>query len=191
MSALGYIYDYFNLFKCQDELRSQTTRAIQLLGNAEQTAQDLVNKYVSFKNPIGLIIQQARAIDNLKKLLPDYIVDLFNGKPFSTDDQFIIKNTLHLSKIINDSHNLDELVDICISLPDTGNNYLFDVFEFGKQKYSDWDFLSLDPNLLLYAFTRHLYKHFYKGKFDEESRLPHIAHAKSNLIMIEHIIRRK
>lgn len=59
------------------------------------------------------------------------------------------------------------------------------VFAYGSNKYGDFNWRRGMPWLKLYGSTlRHLYKWAAGEKLDDESALPHLAHAAANILML-------
>lgn len=129
-------------------------------------------KEALFKNPLGYLIMHLSDLQ-LTTLLPLYLRQLVPGDTFSKSDKFIMNLTRDMLR-----------PNVKVKLP-VSNRDMFDVFSFGVGKYSPWSFLSLDYHTLIPALFRHLYKHFNISKTDEETGLPHLAHAACNIRMIQ------
>ena len=134
------------------------------------------------KNPLGYLIMHL-TLNQLQELIPKYLRELVGQSTFNDTDIMIM-----------------DLIDFSTSLVDTkispnihiGNpGDVLKVFEFGATKYPEWDFLKLNPYILVPAIFRHAYKKEYISEIDGESHLPHEAHIDSNLRMICLIKERK
>ena len=127
------------------------------------------------KNPLGYLVMHLTR-DQLQELIPKYLRDLVGQSTFNDIDDEIM-NTVDFAmdlikkKIPPNIHYIDPSV-------------IVQVFDFGSSKYPEWDFLKLDPYILVPAIFRHLYKYYYICKTDYESGLPHTAHVDSNVRMI-------
>lgn len=202
--SLEYLYDYFNIYQCEKAQRSEAIKALTYLGMDNEKAHDLAEKFVSSKNSIGLLLLNFKLAE-LEKLLPDYLVGLmdintsyFNGvefcNVFGDNDQQIwynlnsLKDAIELEnsdtlRVVIRQYLLDNFID---------KSDVFKCFEFGRKKYSDWDFLNLHPYSLLMAIARHMIKDKLKHqRNDDESGLPHAAHIATNMYMLYHIISHK
>lgn len=159
-------------------------------------------KESSNKNPFGILLIY---LDNkeLLTLLNSYIVQVMNidnnidnflfKKIFSPIDREII-NTIRDTKCALLNNDLELIKYRIIQLSNTYFIYsdqIYSVLSFGEHKYSPWSFLNIDPELLLPAIARHMYKFHYINREDEETNITHMAHAVCNLIMIYQIIKRR
>lgn len=159
-------------------------------------------KESSNKNPFGILLIY---LDN-KRLLAElnhYIVRVMNID--DNIDNFLFKNLFgpYDLEIINtvrdikealDNNNINLVKSRIIQLASTYFIYpdqIYSVLSFGEHKYSPWSFLNIDPELLLPAIARHMYKFHYVSREDEETKITHMAHTVCNLIMIHHIIKRR
>lgn len=138
---------------------------------------DTPGKQSNHKNPLGYLVMHLTE-EQLIKLLPDYLVDLMELTALGYNDH----------KLFSLTHKLLHSTAVYI---DYNKEDMFDVFNFGVGKYSPWSFLKLDDMKLIPAFFRHMYKDTYISKIDEETGLPHKAHAACNVRMIELIRRNK
>lgn len=127
------------------------------------------------KNPLGYLVMHL-TLNQLQQLIPKYLRELVGESTFNQDDQDIF-NVVDYAV-----HVIDKKISVNISCIDP--SMVLQVFEFGTTKYPEWDFLKLNPYILVPAIFRHMYKHKYISKVDEESGLPHMAHVDSNLRMI-------
>lgn len=127
------------------------------------------------KNPLGYLVMHL-TLKQLQQLIPKYLRELVGQSTFNEDDQEIF-NVIDYA-----IHAIDNRISVNISYIDPST--VLQVFEFGATKYPEWDFLKLNPYILVPAIFRHIYKHKYISKIDDESGLPHIAHVDSNLRMI-------
>lgn len=173
--------------------------------------QEIIDTLVSWlneKNPTGLLLFDCNTV-KLLRLLPKYMIELMTPnimdsfisqqyfKVFDKLDQKIIRHTTTLYDVIKDSSTANRIFPLegikkeLLNEPELNMNDVFECFIFGQDKYSDWDFIKLNPNILVPSFFRHYYKHYYVSKTDEESGLPHIAHTFCNVLMIEHILQGK
>lgn len=173
--------------------------------------QEIIDTLVSWlneKNPTGLLLFDCNTA-KLLRLLPKYMIELMTPnimdsfisqqyfKVFDKLDQKIIRHTTTLYDVIKDSSTANRIFPLegikkgLLNEPELNMNDVFECFIFGQDKYSDWDFIKLNPNILVPSFFRHYYKHYYVSKTDEESGLPHIAHTFCNVLMIEHILQGK
>jgi len=58
------------------------------------------------------------------------------------------------------------------------------VREFGTKKYGDpFGYVGVDADDFVDAALRHLYKHLYQQPLDDESGLPHLAHAACSILL--------
>ena len=142
-------------------------------------------KQAKNKNPLGYIVMHLD-YNQLQSLVPEYFVDLCEGFTFGSKDDCIM-NTVDKAMDLIELGTIDSLY---YNLKYDQSDVL-SVFEFGVGKYSPYSFLNLDPYELVPALFRHLYKHYYISTVDEETGLPHMAHAFCNLRMIEMIIKRR
>lgn len=142
-------------------------------------------KQSSGKNPLGYLVMHLD-YNQLQSLIPEYFVDLCEGFTFGSKDDCIM-NTVDKAMDLIELGTIDSLY---YNLKYDQSDVL-SVFEFGVGKYSPYSFLNLDPYELVPALFRHLYKHYYISTVDEETGLPHMAHAFCNLRMIEMIVKRR
>lgn len=127
------------------------------------------------KNPLGYLVMHL-TLNQLQQLIPKYLRELVGESTFNQDDQEIFN-------VVNYAvHAIDKKISVNISCIDP--SMVLQVFEFGTTKYPEWDFLKLNPYILVPAIFRHMYKCKYISKIDDESGLPHMAHVDSNLRMI-------
>lgn len=71
--------------------------------------------------------------------------------------------------------------------PPNSMEHVAKVFTFGAQKYGEYNYAAgggLVHSRLYSAAQRHLQQHWAGCTIDEESGLPHLAHAVANLLMI-------
>ncbi len=61
-----------------------------------------------------------------------------------------------------------------------------EVFTFGANKYSDYNYLGLDRRRIFAALLRHAFAWWRGEDLDEESGLPHLAHATCCVLMLRH-----
>ena len=152
--------------------------------NIDEIFKDIDGKQSAGKNPLGYIVMHL-TLEQLTQLIPKYLRDLVPGDSFDNDCNILYK-IYNCMKSLQHSDTVwlpTELYDCQSSSHD-----MLDVFNFGVAKYSPWSFLKLNPYILIPSLFRHLYKNRYISKTDEESGLPHIAHAACNVRMIELII---
>lgn len=137
------------------------------------------------KNPLGYLVMHL-TYHQLQSLVPEYYVDLCSGFTFGYKDDRIMH-------VVDKSMELIELgtTDCMYENLDYDQSDILSVFQFGVGKYSPYSFLKLNPYELIPALFRHLYKHYYISTVDEETGLPHMAHAFCNLRMIEMIVKRR
>ena len=126
------------------------------------------------KNPLGYLVMHL-TYKQLQELIPEYLQQLVGESTFN-DVDYDIMNTV--------DYAMDLIKKKILRRRCKDPSILLQVFDFGSSKYPEWDFLKLDPYILVPAIFRHLYKHYYISKTDDESGLPHIAHVDSNLRMI-------
>lgn len=160
-----YIYNVFERFN------------ITPLYPIEDNFKSIPGKEVDNKNPLGYLVMHLTE-EQIIKLLPEYLVDLMELTQLNYTDSMLIKLTRKLVYSTNIYIDYDK-------------SDMFEVFNFGVGKYSPWSFLKLNDLKLIPAFFRHMYKHYYICKIDEESGYPHTAHAACNIRMIELIRRNK
>lgn len=141
--------------------------------NIDEVFKNTSGKESSGKNPLGYIVMHL-TLDQLQQLIPEYLRELVGKSTFNNTDDKIMG-------IIDDVMQGD-YDDLQINF-DTSE--MTQVFNFGVVKYSPWSFLNLNRYTLIPALFRHLYKHYYISLTDEESGLPHIAHAACNIRMIQ------
>ena len=127
------------------------------------------------KNPLGYLVMHL-TLNQLQQLIPKYLRELTGESTFNQNDQEIF-NVVDYAV-----HAIDNKISVNVSCVDP--SMVLQVFEFGTTKYPEWDFLKLNPYILVPAIFRHMYKHKYISKIDDESGLPHMAHVDSNLRMI-------
>lgn len=146
---------------------------------------DTPGKESKSKNPLGYLVMHLQ-VTQLEKLVPKYYRDLLT-------DYLIFDDDWEILNIIDDAVRIISFpreATFCESIPAKVSDML-EVFEFGVVKYSPWSFLKLNPYKLVPALFRHLYKHKYQNPIDNESGLPHLAHAACNLQMIKLILERR
>lgn len=137
---------------------------------------DLITCLESFpKNPLGYLVMHLSR-DQLDQLIPQYLRTLVGQSTFGGDDDIIFDTVDFAMDLINKK--------LSPNLRNVEPGKLLQVFEFGATKYKEWDFLNLNPYILVPAIFRHIYKYYYVSKTDEESGLDHMAHVDSNLRMI-------
>ena len=153
--------------------------------NIDQIFNDTPGKQASGKNPLGYLVMHLD-YNQLQSLIPEYFVELCEGFTFGSKDDCIM-NTVDKAMDLIELGTIDSLY---YNLKYDQSDVL-SVFEFGVGKYSPYSFLNLDPYELVPALFRHLYKHYYISTVDEETGLPHMAHAYCNLRMIEMIVKRR
>lgn len=141
---------------------------------------DIPGKESCGKNPLGYLVMHL-SLDQLEQLIPTYFKELIGQSTFNEVDLSIMNTIDKVVQYIEGEELIFEFEH-----PDL----MLQVYEFGVAKYKPWSFLELNPYSLILALFRHLYKHFYISKIDEESGLPHSIHADCNLRMIE-LIRNK
>lgn len=127
------------------------------------------------KNPLGYLVMHL-TLDQLQELVPKYLRELVGQSTFNTDDILIMDLVDYATDLI------DRKLAPSPHLENAGD--VLRVLEFGAGKYKEWDFLKLNPYVLVPAIFRHAYKKEYISEIDEESHLPHEAHIDSNLRMI-------
>lgn len=127
------------------------------------------------KNPLGYLVMHL-TLDQLQELVPKYLRELVGQSTFNDVDDEIMDTIDYATDLI------DRKLTPNIHYRDP--SMLLQVFEFGAGKYKEWDFLNLNPYILVPAIFRHAYKEEYISKIDEESHLPHEAHIDSNIRMI-------
>lgn len=137
------------------------------------------------KNPLGYLVMHLDYFQ-LQSLVPEYFRDLCCGFTFGSKDDKILSIIDRAMNLVELEINEELYRDIDVDQSD-----VLSVFEFGVGKYSPYSFLKLDPYELIPALFRHLYKHYYISTTDEETGLPHMAHAFCNLRMIEMIVKRR
>lgn len=141
----------------------------------DELFKDTSGKQSVGKNPLGYIVMHLDKYQ-LLELIPEYLRELVGGDTFNDTDEYIMS-------ILENTMYLDYYGDYPVVCHD--NAAMLRVFEFGVGKYSPWSFLSLNEYTLIPALFRHLYKYYYISKVDEETGLPHLAHAQCNIRMIE------
>lgn len=205
--SLKYIYNQLELSRGFTERDRTFIEYLKRLDYPQETIDTLVS-WLNEKNPTGLLLFDCNTV-KLLRLLPKYMVELMTPnvmdsfisqqyfKVFDKLDQKIIRHTTTLYNVIKDSSTANRIFPLegikkeLLNEPELNMNDVFECFTFGQVKYSDWDFIKLNPNILVPSFFRHCYKHYYVSKTDEESGLPHIAHSFCNVLMIEHILQGK
>lgn len=134
-----------------------------------------LSEAITGKNPFGYLIIHL-TYNQLQELIPKYYRDLIGKSTFNYKDCSII-----------------DLIDLAISIINTKETRQFSyddvgevlkVFQFGSTKYPEWDFLKVNPWLLVLAITRHAYKKVYISETDKESGFKHQAHIEANFRMI-------
>lgn len=141
------------------------------------------------KNPFGILLIYLD--DNqLKEISNSYIYDIMSDAEFG--DKKGIRTFLRELYDLIEYKDIDGLKEIQSYIYNKFNEAtiegMYNVFKFGVAKYHPWSFLELNPRILLPAIARHLYKHSYLSKVDEESGEYHINHILCNLKMIERIL---
>ena len=205
--SLKYIYNQLELSRGFTERDRTFIEYLKRLDYPQETIDTLVS-WLNEKNPTGLLLFDCNTV-KLLRLLPKYMIELMTPnvmdsfisqqyfKVFDKLDQKIIRHTTTLYNVIKDSSTANRIFPLegikkeLLNEPELNMNDVFECFMFGQCKYSDWDFIKLNPNILVPSFFRHCYKHYYVSKTDEESGLPHIAHSFCNVLMIEHILQGK
>ena len=77
-------------------------------------------------------------------------------------------------------------------LPRAALEQVAQVMMMGEKKYGKFNFLAgMDWTKLVASTLRHCYKWLDREDIDDESRLPHLAHAVADLLMLIAIIERK
>ena len=127
------------------------------------------------KNPLGYLVMHLTR-DQLQELIPEYLRELVGQSTFNDVDDEIMDTIDYATDLI------ERKISPNIHYKDP--SIMVQVFDFGSSKYPEWDFLKLDPYILVPAIFRHLYKKYYINPIDDESGLPHIAHVDSNMRMI-------
>ena len=146
---------------------------------------DKAGKQAKNKNPLGYLVMHL-SYYQIQHLVPEYFRDLCCGFTFGSKDDKILSIIDRAMNLVELEINEELYRDIDVDQSD-----VLSVFEFGVGKYSPYSFLKLDPYELIPALFRHLYKHYYISTTDEETGLPHMAHAFCNLRMIEMIVKRR
>lgn len=203
--SLKYIYN--QLAQIETERDKTFIDFLKRLDYPQETIDTLVS-WLNEKNPTGLLLFDCNTA-KLLRLLPKYMIELMTPnvmdsfisqqyfKVFDKLDQKIIRYTTTLYDVIKDSSTANRIFPLegikkeLLNEVELNMNDVFECFMFGQDKYADWDFIKLNPNILVPSFFRHYYKHYYVSKTDEESGLPHIAHTFCNVLMIEHILQGK
>lgn len=203
--SLKYIYN--QLAQIETERDKTFIDFLKRLDYPQETIDTLVS-WLNEKNPTGLLLFDCNTA-KLLRLLPKYMIELMTPnvmdsfisqqyfKVFDKLDQKIIRHTTTLYDVIKDSSTANRIFPLegikkeLLNEVELNMNDVFECFMFGQDKYADWDFIKLNPNILVPSFFRHYYKHYYVSKTDEESGLPHIAHTFCNVLMIEHILQGK
>lgn len=127
------------------------------------------------KNPLGYLVMHLTR-DQLQELIPKYLRELVGQSTFNDEDDYIMDELDYAMDLIERK--------IAPNFQLTDPSKVLQVFNFGSTKYSEWDFLKLNPYILIPAIFRHRYKHYYISQIDDESGLPHDAHVESNIRMI-------
>ena len=142
-------------------------------------------KQASGKNPLGYLVMHL-SYYQIQHLVSEYFIDLCGGFTFGSKDDKILSIVDRAMTLIELGIDNEIYSDINTDMSD-----VLSVYEFGVGKYSPYSFLKLDPYELVPALFRHLYKHYYISTVDEETGLPHMAHAYCNMRMIEMIVKRR
>lgn len=141
------------------------------------------------KNPFGILLVYLDD-DQLKEISNQYIYDIMSDAEFGDINE--IRTFLRKLYKVIEEENIDEIREmqsvIYRSFDEATIEGMYNVFKFGVAKYHPWSFLELNPRILLPAIARHMYKHSYLSKVDEESGEYHINHILCNLKMIERIL---
>lgn len=148
----------------------------------DEIFKDIDGKQSSGKNPLGYLVMHLNET-GLDELVPKYLRQLCEYDTFSDLIDSKILDIIYHTIFYIETKDKEYKEELNYNVSD-----MLSVFEFGVGKYSEWSFLKLNPYTLVPALFRHLYKHYYISKTDEESGLPHIAHAACNLRMIELIL---
>lgn len=141
------------------------------------------------KNPFGILLVYLND-EQLKEISNQYIYDILSDAEFGDINE--IRTFLReLHKVIEEN-DVDRIIYmekyIFNKFDEATIEGMYNVFKFGVAKYHPWSFLELNPRILLPAIARHMYKHSYLSKVDEESGEYHINHILCNLKMIERIL---
>lgn len=184
--SLTYLYNKLENMSS----REQYTYIVNIFKNFEITPKfpideifkDSAGKQSKGKNPLGYLVMHLNETE-LDELVPKYLRDLCNYDTFSDLVDATILDVICRTTLFIETKDTDYLEELDYNVSD-----MLSVFEFGVGKYSPWSFIKLNPYTLVPALFRHLYKHHYISKIDEESGLPHIAHAACNLRMIQLIL---
>lgn len=137
------------------------------------------------KNPLGYLLMHLNPVQ-IDELLPKYLRELVGKDTFSTQDRIILDIIYSAVDAIKNKDTYFYF-PYKVSAPE-----MFEVFQKGVAKYSEWSFLKLNPYKLIPALFRHLYKFFNTNqKIDPETNVSHLAHAECNKRMIELILERK
>lgn len=150
----------------------------------EDNFKNIEGKEACGKNPLGYIIMHLNE-SQLDELVPKYLRELCEYDVFSDLVDSTILDCICNTTLMIECRDFELKEELDYNISD-----MLQVFEFGVGKYSKWSFLKLNPYTLVPALFRHLYKHHFISKIDEESGLPHIAHAACNLRMIELILKK-
>lgn len=150
------------------------------------------DKDVKNKNPLGYLVMHLN-LNQLEELVPQYYRDLVGHSTFDDEEQYTILNII--DNVVN-SIKIGKIISMKDILPSHFINHIIyadvlKVFEFGAGKYPEWNFLKHNPYQLVLALFRHLYKLQYIRPFDDESGCPHLAHAVTNIRMIQLILENK
>lgn len=151
----------------------------------EDMYKNIPGKESAGKNPLGYLVMHLTT-QQLEKLISEYLRQLVPYDMFTDiEDQIILQMIADIMDAIK-TNTYFPIEDICVNTSD-----VLEVFKFGVGKYEPWSFLKLNPYSLVPALFRHLYKHYYVSQIDEESGLPHLAHAVCNARMIQLILEHK
>lgn len=127
------------------------------------------------KNPLGYLVMHLTR-DQLQELIPKYLRELVGQSTFNNSDD-------HIMNLVDYATNLiDKKLSVNVHCLDPSET--LQVFDFGATKYPEWDFLNINPYILVPAIFRHAYKKEYILEYDDESGLNHSAHIDSNIRMI-------
>lgn len=134
-----------------------------------------LSEAITGKNPFGYLLIHC-SINQIQDLIPKYYRDLIGKSTFNDKDIKIMSQVDFALSLVTKRTS--------VNLHYTDISELLKVFQFGSTKYPDWDFLKVNPFLLVMAVARHAYKKEYISINDEESNLLHQAHIESNYRMI-------
>lgn len=150
------------------------------------------DKDVKNKNPLGYLVMHLNP-EQLQQLVPEYLRQLVGDDTFDSPSQLSILNEIQTIMECIDAGVIENIED-CLShrhLSKLDKTQMLDVFKFGAGKYPEWNFLKHNPYQLVLALFRHLYKYEYLSIRDDESGCPHLAHAVTNIRMIQLILENK